>query len=135
CIINRDRGRKDDMAGSIIGADGTEVHCTEHHRYPLPPPMEGRAAARTHFGRYVVPHPETGVATKYTRMTTYTSTLDDKTGLEKWKTRMAVAGFLRNTRLADRYRTSAESGAAPKALDAIVESARVAAGASEAAEF
>jgi hypothetical protein len=48
---------------------------------------------RDRWGRYLLPHPETGVEQAWTRVTTLSSTLADRFGLEKWMQRNIVYGI------------------------------------------
>jgi hypothetical protein len=50
---------------------------------------------RDQFGRYRLPHPETGKTISWTRATTWASTVSDNFGLEKWKIRMTAVGLAR----------------------------------------
>ena len=57
------------------------------------PPMSG--------GRYRLPHPDTGKPKGWTRMSTLAKTLDDTAGLERWRTRLLIAGLHANRHLLD----------------------------------
>jgi hypothetical protein len=48
---------------------------------------------RDRWGRYLLPHPETGKEQAWTRVTTLSSTLADRFGLEKWMQRNIVYGI------------------------------------------
>lgn len=60
--------------------------------------MTAPALARTEpkrdqYGRYLLPHPETGRQQAWTRATTVASTLSDRYGLEAWAQRNTVLGI------------------------------------------
>lgn len=57
------------------------------------PPISG--------GRYRLPDPDTGKPRSWTRMSTLAKTLDDTAGLEKWRTRLLIAGLHANRHLLD----------------------------------
>jgi hypothetical protein len=48
---------------------------------------------RDRWGRYLLPHPDTGIEQAWTRVTTLSSTLADRFGLEKWMQRNIVYGL------------------------------------------
>lgn len=48
---------------------------------------------RDRWGRYLLPHPETGVEQGWTRVTTLAKALDDETNLAKWKMRNVAFGM------------------------------------------
>ncbi len=56
-------------------------------------------AKRDRYGRYLLPNPETGKETAWTRATTLAETLEDQYGLTKWKMRNAIWGVAQRTDL------------------------------------
>lgn len=56
---------------------------------------------RDRWGRYKLPHPETGERRGWTRTTKLASTLDDSYGLNEWDKRMVVYGIGKRLDLAD----------------------------------
>jgi len=48
---------------------------------------------RDQYGRYRIPHPDTGKETSWTRATTLANTLADRFGLEQWSKRNVVLGL------------------------------------------
>ena len=48
---------------------------------------------RDRYGRYLLPHPDTGVERPWTRVTTVANTLADRYGLEQWAQRNTVLGI------------------------------------------
>jgi hypothetical protein len=56
---------------------------------------------RDRWGRYKLPHPETGERRVWTRTTKLASTLDDSYGLNEWDKRMVVYGIGKRLDLAD----------------------------------
>ena len=56
---------------------------------------------RDRWGRYLLPHPETGEKRAWTRATTLANTLKDTYGLEKWGKRMVVVGLVSRPDLLD----------------------------------
>jgi hypothetical protein len=58
---------------------------TTDSRYLLPP-------ARDRYGRYLLPHPDTGTEQSWTRVTTLVKAVDDEQGLIKWSTAMGIKG-------------------------------------------
>lgn len=120
----------------ILDENGDDLRATEHAGYPLPPP-DGRTPVGMARGRYMVPHPETGVPTSYSRATGLATMLDDTYHLEKWKERKAIEGMIAAPQLLARYQEAASGVTAAPAhkLNGIIEKARIAAGTAEAAEF
>ena len=118
----------------ILDENGADVRATEHVGYPLPPP-DGRPPVGMSRGRYMVPHPGTGVPTSYARATSLAGALDDTYHLERWKERMAFQGAATDPALLRKYRAAAENGAGAYKLNAIIEDARIAAGSADASEF
>lgn len=47
---------------------------------------------RDHYGRYKLPHPDTGAEVVWTRATTFADALEDSYGLTQWKMRASVKG-------------------------------------------
>lgn len=56
---------------------------------------------RDRWGRYLLPHPETGELRAWTRATTLANTLKDTYGLEKWGKRMLIIGLASRPDLMD----------------------------------
>lgn len=52
-----------------------------------------REPRRDRYGRYLLPHPTSGVEQPWTRVTTLSQTLSDKFGLNKWEQRMVCKGL------------------------------------------
>lgn len=89
-----------------------------------PTPDEG-GIVRDRWGRYVMPHPETGKEQSWTRATTYAKTGSDTFALHRWQERMTAKGlFMRPDLLALVGLTEDK-----KELDALCEQAKNAAGA------
>lgn len=65
----------------------TPPRWTEHMHYPLPPAPPRATIVHGQWGWYRLPHPVTGLPTGYPRATTIADTLDEQTGLNKWKRR------------------------------------------------
>lgn len=106
---------------------------TEHGGFPLPPdrrptrpPIKG--------GRYFLPHPETGVSQRFTRVTTVTKILDDTTQLDKWQKRNVVKGLILRPDLARRAST-ADGFVEDHVLNQIAEDAEIAAGSKVSADL
>lgn len=88
-----------------------------------PTPDEG-GIIRDRWGRYVLPHPETGVEQGWTRATTFAKTMSDTYALHKWQERMVAKGLAMRPDLLALVSTTTDK----KALDAICEDAKNAAG-------
>lgn len=88
---------------------------------------------RDHYGRYLLPHPDTGVEQSWTRATTIASTLSDRYALEQWAQRNTVRGIgLRP----DLYALASSSTADDKdQLNRIVRQAQEAAASSSSANL
>lgn len=88
---------------------------------------------RDHYGRYLLPHPDTGVEQSWTRATTIANTLSDRYALEQWAQRNTVRGIgLRP----DLYALASSSTAEDKEqLNKIVRQAQEAAHASSSANL
>lgn len=72
---------------------------TEYMHYPLPPESPRAPSKFGQWGWYQLPDPETGRATGYPRATNIAKTLDDETGLTKWKIRERAQQVLKLTRM------------------------------------
>lgn len=110
---------------------------TQHHRFPLPPETRQFRPSHDNYGRYVLPNPEAGAeGTKsYTRVTTGAKTLEDTSGLEKWKIKSVLRGLKTNPHLLEDVDLYADPWEVDKALLAAAEKAHVAAGGVRASEF
>ena len=88
---------------------------------------------RDSYGRYLLPHPDTGVEQSWTRATTIASTLSDRWALEAWAQRNTVRGIgLRP----DLYALASSSTADDKdQLNKIVKQAQEAAASSSSANL
>lgn len=88
---------------------------------------------RDRYGRYLIPHPDTGKEQSWTRATTLANTLADRFGLEQWSKMNVVLGLgLRS----DLYAQAAAARPEDKdALNRIVEGAEEAAKSSAGANF
>ena len=108
-----------DDTGAIAGRE------TEWQGYPLPPEPPRYKAKFNGWRQYLLPAPQTGRATGFTRATTVADTLDDTTGLSKWKRRetakrvLAVASMEPGDKLSERFDVTAGQAveAILKALD------------------
>lgn len=69
------------------GDEYTPPRFTTWMRYPLPPAPPRPVSEFNGWGQYKLPAPETGRPAGFPRATTIAKTLDDITGLEKWKRR------------------------------------------------
>lgn len=76
-------------------------------------------------GRYKLPHPDTGDATDWTRVTTFIEALDDGQGLTIWKLGLTVRGLINNEALLTQARAEHDND---KACRAIAEEAHLWAG-------
>ena len=87
---------------------------------------------RDRWGRYLLPHPETGKKQGWTRATTWAKTCSDTFGLTKWELRMAAVGLAARPDLLAQVSTVTDPDAADakKLLNTITEDAKEAAGAS-----
>ena len=86
---------------------------------------------RDQWGRYRLPHPDTGEVQSWTRATTIASTLNDTYALEKWKMRQVALGIASNKSLRARL-----EGVTDKSLiDAICQEAMDRVGASDKADI
>lgn len=85
------------------------------------------------WGRYVIPHPETGKKTSWTRATTYAKSISDTYALGQWMLRMAVKGVATRP---DLYALAASTPIDDKdALNRIAEDAKEAAAAKAGANL
>ncbi len=88
---------------------------------------------RDRYGRYLLPHPETGVEQAWTRVTTIANTLADRFGLEQWGNRNVVLGIGARP---DLYALAVSSTPDDKAqLNRVVKQAQEAAKASSGANL
>lgn len=86
---------------------------------------------RDRWGRALIPHPDTGKETAFTRVTTFAKSISDTFGLAKWQTRMAVKGL---TMRPDLFALAAATPTTDsKTLDRLAEDAKEAAGSSAGA--
>ncbi|AGT13963.1 hypothetical protein PHELEMICH_49 [Mycobacterium phage Phelemich] len=104
-----------DDTGELVGRQ------TEWEGYPLPPEPPRYKAKFNGWKQYLLPAPQTSRPTGFTRATTVADTLDDTTGLAKWKRRetakrvLQVAQMDRDTKLSERFNVTAG-----EAIDAII---------------
>ena len=89
-----------------------------------PPKVE---PPRDRWGRYLIPDPETGKPTGYTRATTFAKSVSDTFGLTKWMLRMGGIGLAQRQDLL--LAIAATDPADSKTLDKIMEDAKDHAGA------
>lgn len=93
--------------------------------------IDTRPIERDQWGRYRLPHPETGKVKSWTRVTTVSRTLADRFGLERWAQRNIVYGLGQRP---DLYaRAAAAKQGDDGTLTEIVDKAQEAAAASSAA--
>lgn len=86
---------------------------------------------RDRWGRPVIPDPDTGKETAYTRVTTFAKSISDTFGLSKWQVRTALKGL---TVRPDLFALVAATPATDsKTLDRVAEDAKEAAGSSAGA--
>lgn len=76
---------------------------------------------RDRWGRYLLPHPETGVEQAWVRATTVSGLLSDRYNLEKWGKRMALLGIAKRADLLALLKTTKATD--KRALDRIAEKA------------
>jgi hypothetical protein len=86
---------------------------------------------RDRYGRYLIPDPETGKPTPYTRATTFAKSVSDTFGLTKWMLRMGGLGLAQRQDLM--LAIAAADPADAKTLDRIMAEAKEHAGASSGA--
>lgn len=89
---------------------------------------------RDSYGRYILPHPETGKEKAFTRVTTFAKTISDEYGLTLWKERMVAKGMALRPDLAA-LAASMDVKADSKRLNQIAGKAKEAAGSSAAANL
>ena len=87
---------------------------------------------RDRWGRYLIPHPETGKPTGFTRATTIAKTLEDPTNLTAWAKRMAAIGVAQKPSIAAGILAALDDR---KRLNDLVEQAIEAAGGTERREL
>lgn len=88
---------------------------------------------RDHYGRYLLPDPETGKERPWTRATTFAKTVAETSGLMRWQCRMVAKGVATRP---DLYALAASTPIDNKAtLDKIAEDAKEAAAASSGANL
>jgi hypothetical protein len=90
---------------------------------------------RDQYGRYKIPHPETGKAQAWTRATTFASSIADTYGLDQWRKRMVVHGLAHRADLYAEAASISDPDAAKDKLGKIAEAAIQAAGASAKARL
>lgn len=88
-------------------------------------PQVDAGIRRDQWGRYLLPHPETGKEQAWTRATTLAGTLADRFGLEQWEQRNIVLGIGARQ---DLYAQAAAAGPDDKAtLNGVIKQAKEAA--------
>ncbi|MDQ6773830.1 MAG: hypothetical protein M3024_12720 [Candidatus Dormibacteraeota bacterium] len=94
------------------------------------PPEPRPEPQRDRYGRYLIPHPETGEVVAWTRATTFASAIADQRGIENWRCRMTAVGIARRPDLLAAVASVAEptSEAGKKALGAHARAAQEHAG-------
>lgn len=90
---------------------------------------------RDQWGRYRIPHPETGKVTSWTRATTLAGTIANQYGLTKWKQRMTLYGVAHRADLYAEAASITDKDAAKNQLDKLVDAAMEAAGSSSRARL
>ncbi len=87
---------------------------------------------RDQWGRYRIPHPETGKEQSWTRATTWAKTVSDTFGLTKWELRMSALGLARRPDLLAQVATvtDPDNTDAKQLLDRMAREAKEAAGSS-----
>lgn len=86
---------------------------------------------RDRWGRPLIPDPDTGEVTAYTRVTTFAKSISDSYGLTKWQLRQALKGV---TVRPDLFALAAATPSTDtKTLDRVAEDAKEAAGSSSGA--
>lgn len=109
---------------------------TEHAGYPLPAKdLREWNPQMDRYGRYLLPNPVTGKVEGHTRVTTGAGTLDETSGLEKWKMRNVVKGLHSDPTLLDTIDFYAEPREISRDLDKVAEKAQILAGSADAAEL
>lgn len=108
---------------------------TRVHKFPLPPETRDYRPKYDHLRRYLLPKITGQGEQSYTRVTTGAKTLDDTTGLERWKLRSVVQGLKSNPHLLDNIDLYAEPWEVNKDLERAAEAAHEANGGAKAAEF
>lgn len=109
---------------------------TEHAGYPLPAKdLREWNPQMDRFGRYLLPNPVTGKVEGHTRVTTGAGTLDETSGLERWKMRNVVKGIHTDPTLLDTIDFYGEPREISRDLDKVAEKAQVLAGSADAAEL
>lgn len=85
---------------------------------------------RDRWGRYLIPHPDTGKETAWTRATTFAKTVSDTFGLTKWELRMVALGLAKRPDLLAQVAgvLDPDDRDAKKLLDGIAAQAKEAAG-------
>ena len=121
------------MFGTASTATAQAQLETPVHKYPLPGERR-EYTPNTQWGKYILPHPETGEQGKFTRTTTGVHTLDNTTGLDKWKLRNVVLGIKQNPDLLENVDLLGEPRDVSKDLDTVADEAQTIAGAKDAAE-
>lgn len=101
------------------------------------PPVVRPEPKRDRWGRYVIPHPDTGKEVGWTRATTWAKTCSDTFGLTKWELRMAALGLAKRPDLVAQAATviDADDKDAKRLLDRLAADAKEAAGASTRANL
>lgn len=108
---------------------------TRVHRYPLPPETREFRPSYDHYRRYVLPSVEGAGVESYTRVTTGAKTLDDTTGLERWKLRSVVRGIKTNPHLLENIDLYADERDVNRDLEAVAEQAHEKNGGVQASEW
>src|SRR5574338_1435 len=85
---------------------------------------------RDRYGRYLIPHPDTGKETAWTRATTFAKTVSDTFGLTKWELRMVSLGLAKRPDLLAQVAgvLDPDDRDAKRLLDGIAAQAKEAAG-------
>ena len=109
--------------------------------FPMPGPIRAFEVTRDGYGRYMLPHPDTGNTTSFTRATTVAKKIGsgDTRSLDKWRDRMLLNGIIRHPELVeglevDLFDTAKEYLLKDK-LAEVAERARTAAGSDDKREF
>ncbi|ATW62957.1 exonuclease [Corynebacterium phage phi674] len=113
---------------------GWRGHRTHNHGFPMPPERAGGKETVAKYGKYELPHPETGKPAKFPRATSLAHAIDSKDGLIKWLQRTTVLGLKTQPDLLDDLDLFDDPRNVNQSVDKIIDRSQLLAGNSEASE-